>query len=439
LVPVHPGEDNNKNMAEANKRDGESDSDTKNRFSKKKLVGLGLLVFVLAAAAVAYWFFFKYNRVSTEDAYVHVESAQISSRVPGTVLRVPVDNDYPVKAGQTLIELDPAVYQTSVQKAQAQLAQGEAEVQALAATVSQTEAQTAANITGAKAALKAARDSRQATEHQLSELESQRKGIQANFTFAQKNYQRYEALYRDGAVAAERRDEARTKFRQAKAALDAIDDRISSEKASLAGIEQDINRAQAKLNSAQAELYQNDIQRSRLASLKAQRDVYKAELNAAQLNLGYCTITAPIDGFIAQKSIQVGDRVQPGLALMAVVPLQEIYVEANFKETDLTHVRLGQPAVIQADIYPDYTYHGKVAGIRAGTGAAFSLLPPENATGNWIKVVQRVPVKISLNEPPPPGRPLLVGLSLEVTVNTSNRSGQALRTADPGAAPNIQK
>ena len=207
----------------------------------------------------------------------------------------------------------------------------------------------------------------------------------------------------------------------------------------MAGIEQDINEAQAKLNSATADLYQNEIQRYRLASLKAQRDVYQAELEAARLDLAYCTITAPIDGFVAQKSIQVGDRVQPGLALMAVVPLHQIYVEANFKETDLTNVRLGQPVVIQADIYPDFSYHGKVVGIRAGTGAAFSLLPPENATGNWIKVVQRVPVKIALNEPPPPGHPLLVGLSLEVTVNTSNRSGKALRTEDPGAAPNFQR
>ena len=176
-----------------------------------------------------------------------------------------------------------------------------------------------------------------------------------------------------------------------------------------------------------------------MASLKAQRDGYKADLDEAELNLSYCTIAAPIAGFIAQKSIQVGDRVQPGLALMAVVPLQEIYAEANFKETDLTHVRLGQTAVIEADIYPDYIYHGKVVGIRAGTGAAFSLLPPENATGNWIKIVQRVPVKIAFDAPPPPRYPLRVGLSLTVTINTSDRSGKALRSEAVSAMPSSQR
>ena len=124
---------------------------------------------------------------------------------------------------------------------------------------------------------------------------------------------------------------------------------------------------------------------------------------------------------------------------MAVVPLQEIYAEANFKETDLTYVRLGQPAVIQADIYPDHVYHGKVVGIRAGTGAAFSLLPPENATGNWIKIVQRVPVKIVFDAPPPPEYPLRVGLSLTVTINISDRSGRRLRPENTSVSLKSQK
>lgn len=426
-------------MAELNNRDSESKSESKKRFGKKKIVGLALLVVILAAAGATYWWFYMYNRVRTDDAYAKADSAQVGSRVPGTVLRVPVDNDYFVRAGQTLIELDPAVYQTAVQKAQAQLAQADADVRALEVSVSQIDLQTAAQVEAAQAVLKAARDKRLATQHQLSKLASQRTGARAELKLAQKDFQRFEQLFKSGAVAAEKRDEARTKFKQTQAALDAVDAQISSENASLEGSEQEIKKAEANLKSARADLYKNDVQRYRLASLKARRDIYKAELDAAELNLAYCTIAAPINGFVAQKSIQVGDRIQPGLALMAVVPLQEIYVEANFKETDLTHVRLGQPAVIQADIYPDYVYHGKVVGIRAGTGAAFSLLPPENATGNWIKVVQRVPVKISLDVPPPPGYPLRVGLSLKVTVNTSDRSGQTLRAEDSAAARKSQK
>ena len=426
-------------MIELNSSESESPSEPKKRFGKKKIVGLLILAVIAAAAGAAYWWLFEYNRVSTEDAYAMVQSAQISSRVSGTVIRVLVDNDYFVKAGQTLLELDPAVYKTVVQKAQAQLDQSMADVKALQASVSQTDLQTTAQIQSAEAALKAAHDARQASEHHLSELDSQRASALADFKLARTDVQRYEQLYKTGAVAAQRWDEARTKFKQTKAALDAVDAQISSENASLQGARQQIREAEANLKSARADLYKNDIERYRLASLKAQSDVNRAELDAAQLNLTYCTVTAPITGYIAQKSIQVGDRIQPGLAVMAVVPLQEIYVEANFKETDLTNVRLGQPVVIRADIYPDFTYRGKVAGIRAGTGAAFSLLPPENATGNWIKVVQRVPVKIVLDHTPPAGHPLRVGLSLEVTINTSNRSGGLLRTEDSGAAIEPEK
>jgi membrane fusion protein (multidrug efflux system) len=426
-------------MTESNNRDRESDSESDNRFGKKKILGFGLLVVIAAAAGAAYWWLFEYNRVSTEDAYAMADSAQISSRVSGTVTRVLVHNDYFVKPGQTLLELDPAVYQTAVQKEQAQLAQTQADVRGLEASVSQTDLQTTAQVQAAEAVLKAAHDKRLATQHQLSKLASQRVSARAEFKLAQKDFKRFEQLFKSGAVAAERRDEARTKSKQTQAALDAVDAQISSENASLEGSEQEIKEAEAQLKSARADLYKNDIERYRLASLKAQRDVQRAELEAAQLSLSYCTITAPIAGYIAQKSIQDGDRIQPGLALMAVVPLQEIYVEANFKETDLTHVRLGQPAVIRADIYPDYTYHGKVVGIRAGTGAAFSLLPPENATGNWIKVVQRVPVKVALDVPPPRGYPLRVGLSLEVTINTSDRGGETLRDEDPGATLKSQR
>ena len=141
----------------------------------------------------------------------------------------------------------------------------------------------------------------------------------------------------------------------------------------------------------------------------------------AKLNLSYCIIKAPISGSIAQRNIQVGDRVQFGVPFMSIVPLNKIYAEANFKETQLTHVRPGQPAIIKAEVYPDTSYTGRVSGIRPGTGAAFSVLPPQNATGNWIKVVQRVPVTIEFDRPFPEDYPLRVGLSLSITIDIRNR------------------
>jgi membrane fusion protein (multidrug efflux system) len=183
----------------------------------------------------------------------------------------------------------------------------------------------------------------------------------------------------------------------------------------------------AQLRIAEAQDLQVQMERYRVTNLEAKIEKAQAELELARLQLSYCKIYAPITGYVAQKRFQVGDWVQPGQPLLAIVPLQEVYVEANFKETQLKEMRIGQKAKIKADTYPGYTYRGKVVGIRAGTGAAFSLLPPENATGNWIKVVQRVPVKIILDEPPPPEYPLRVGLSLEVKVDISDKTGPKLK------------
>ena len=197
----------------------------------------------------------------------------------------------------------------------------------------------------------------------------------------------------------------------------------------------------AQLQTARSERANVDVQLHKVEALKAKRDRSMADLEAARLNLSYCVIAAPIEGYVAQRNIQVGDRVQPGQALMAVVPLSKIYVEANFKETQLTNVRIGQPASISADIYPGYAYTGKVSGIRAGTGAAFSLIPPENATGNWIKVVQRIPVRIELDKPPLLDHPLRVGASLDVTIDVADRSGSyLLQTTRPRlCSPSSQK
>ena len=396
----------------------------RNHLKKLKLVGLGIVV--VATAIALYWLLVLRYRVTTDDAYVHADSAQISSRVDGTVLEVMVDNDFPVERGQVLLQLDPRDFEVAVEQAEGVFARTQAEVRAMEISLSVTDIQTAAQLSKAEAEYQGSQDRKNEALHRLQQLRKQREGAYAEMTQTQRDYKRFEALFQSNVVPEERRDQANTAMVKARATVEATDAQIKALQASLQAIQQEVQQAQAQLKSAQAERQQVEVMKEKLAALRGQQQEAQSQLKAAQLDLSYTTVSAPISGYIAQKSIQVGDSVQKAQPLMAVVPLHDVYVEANFKESQLKNVRLGQPATIEADIYPGYLYHGKVSGIRAGTGAAFSLLPPENATGNWIKVVQRVPVKIILSEPPPPNRPLRVGLSLFVTISTRERNGKVL-------------
>jgi membrane fusion protein (multidrug efflux system) len=397
--------------------------------NRNRMKKLGILLALLAFSAFltgAYWLVVLRYRVTTDDAYVMADSARISSRVPGSVLRVMVENDQPVARGQVLVELDPRDYQAAVDQAAGALARIEAEIQATEISVSLTDTQKSAQLLETKAKLQETKEKKLEGQHRLHELQKKRVAANADLTKAKRDFKRYQSLLESGVVSEEQADSTRTNLVKAEAQLAAIDAEIAAVRASIQASEQGVEQAQAQLQSAQGDLRQVEVLSHELAALHGERQEARAKLEAAQLNLSYCRITAPISGYIAQKSIQLGDHLQAGQPLMAVVPLQDIYVEANFKETQLQNIRLGQPATFKADVYPNYTYHGKVVGIRAGTGASFSLLPPENATGNWIKVVQRVPVKISLDESPPEDYPLRVGYSLHVTISTRVRSGRTL-------------
>ena len=396
----------------------------RNHLKKLKLVGLGIVV--VATAIALYWLLVLRYRVTTDDAYVHADSAQISSRVDGTVTEVMVDNDFPVERGQVLLQLDPRDFEVAVEQAQGVFARTQAEVRAMEISVSVTDIQTAAQLNKAEAEYQGAQDRKNEALHRLQQLRKQREGAYAEMIQTQRDYKRFETLFQSNVVPEERRDQANTAMVKARATVEATDAQIKALQASLQAIQQEVQQAQAQLKSAQAERQQVEVTKEKLAALRGQQQEAQSQLKAVQLDLSYTTVRAPISGYIAQKSIQVGDSVQKAQPLMAVVPLHDVYVEANFKESQLKNVRLGQPAIIEADIYPGYLYHGKVSGIRAGTGAAFSLLPPENATGNWIKVVQRVPVKIILAEPPPADHPLRLGLSLFVTISTRDRTGKVL-------------
>jgi len=414
-----------------NKENSMGSEQTKNHRKSNRYKILAVLILLILILSGIYWFLFKRNRVSTDDAYVMADSARISSRVPGTAERVLVENDQVVKAGDTLVVLDPRDYQVMVDKARASLKEVESKVKASEVSISLVDNQTEANMNASKATFRGAKDREREVRHRLEELTKKRLSALADFKHAKKDFKRFENLYKGGASSERQRDKTHTAFKKARAQLAAVDAEIAAAKASIDAVAQGVKKSEAQLLAAKSDRDKVKVQKYNLSAMKAKRGELKAKLEAAQLNLSYCTIKAPIAGYISQKNIQVGDHVQPGVPFMAVVPLSEVYVEANFKETQLENVRIGQPAKIHADIYPGYAYRGRVVGIRAGTGAAFSLLPPENATGNWIKVVQRIPVKIELESPPPRDHPLRVGLSLEVTIDTSNKSGRNLAAEMP--------
>ena len=417
----------------ANQQATEPDPPNNNTKARRIKIGASI-VLVLAVLAIGYWWVFMRNYVTTDDAYARADSAMVSARVPGTIISVLVDNDFAVQTGMPLVELDPADYRVAVNRVKAALDSDEAELKAAEILVPPVNIQTSSQVEAAEAVLKAAQDSESQSRHNLEQLKNSRAAAAADVIQAGRDYKRFDALSVSGAGTQRRSEEAQTANDKAKAQLRGADAQIAAAESAVSGSVQQVSRAKAQLQSAKSERSNVDVQLNKVESLKAKRDKSMAELEAARLNLSYCVIFAPIEGFIAQKSIQVGDRVQPGQALMAVVPLGRIYVEANFKETQLTNVRIGQPAAISADIYPGYGYKGKVAGIRAGTGAAFSLIPPENATGNWIKVVQRIPVRIELDQPPPPDHPLRVGASLDVSIDIADRSGSYLLQPAPSQA-----
>ncbi len=402
-----------------------------NQKRKKNSKVFWLLVVCLVGAGLSfgYWWLFMRNRVSTDNAYVVADNAAVSSRVAGSISCISVENDDEVMTGTVLVQLDARDFQAEVDKQSAALARTQAEIEMSEVNISLTESQTSAQLAAAEAAVLGTQDKERELRHRIEELERNRIAAEAEFNHASKDFERYSNLLKEGAGSEQQRDRTSTAFKKSRAQYEAAAAQIAAAKASLAGALQEIDRVKAQRDAAKANRLRVDMEKKNLAALKAKLAETRAQLETAELNLSYCTITAPISGYVAQKRIQVGERVQPGQPLLAVIPLKEVYVEANFKETQLREVRIGQPVEIKADTYPGHTYEGKVAGIRAGTGAAFSLLPPENATGNWIKVVQRIPVKILLNAPPPAQFPLRVGASLEVSVLTADRSGPTLRVA----------
>ncbi|WP_288433221.1 HlyD family efflux transporter periplasmic adaptor subunit [uncultured Acinetobacter sp.] len=358
---------------------------------RKKLLSIFALVVIVAAIVFGIWYVFFNHTVNTDNAYVGADTAQITSMVTGQVSEILVNDTQQVHKGDILVKIDPRDAEIALAEAKAMLAKAQ-----------RTYRQTAANGQSLNAQV-------QVSDDGIASAQAQVLKAQADYNNALEELKRRQVLSESGAISKEELSTAQTASRTAKAALDVA-------KAALSQSQSNRNAAQSTFDATQA-LIKGTSEASAPDVLSAQTQVQKA-----QLDLDRTVIRATVDGVIAGRSIQVGQRVAPGTVLMKVVPVSQLYVDANFKESQLTKVRVGQAATLTSDLYgDDVVYHGKVIGFSGGTGSAFALIPAQNATGNWIKVVQRLPVRIALDPNELKQHPLRVGLSMEATIDLSKK------------------
>jgi membrane fusion protein (multidrug efflux system) len=367
-------EKNEKNEKKDKDKDDDGDDESpedRRKSRRKKILVIGSIAVVFVLAGIVWllleWLVFS-QRETTDDAYVKGDQVAIASRIPGTVVAVAVEETDPVHAGQVLVRLDPADAEASLLQARGKLAQAVRQARVAEARAGQADA---------------------AVVQREAQYESVREA-----------YARRHPLLDRHAVSREQVRDAEHRMRAASAAL-----------------------AEARKQAAAAHAQVDGVDIRQLPAVVQARAAFRT----AWIDSSRNAIVSPVDGVAAKREVQVGQHVQPGQRLLTVVPLSHLWVDANFKEGQLTHLRIGQPAELTTELYPDVTFHGQVVGLNAGTGSAFSLLPAENATGNWIKVVQRLPVRISLDPRDLRRHPLRLGLSAEVKVDTHDRDGAVLR------------
>ncbi len=395
---------------------------------------LWIIVVVVILALIAGLPLYRYYSVreSTDDAQIDGHINQIAARVGGTVVSVKVDDNQTVVQGTLLLQLDTRDYEVALQRAQADLAEAEAQAKAASLQVPITTTTTASQISAAQAVLSqtesgatvAARDVETARAR-FALAQSRVREARVNRTKALQDLQRLKQLIAKDEVSQQEYDNAVTGEEAARALEDSAqaavaeaEKAIEAAQARFGQARHAIPEAQAGVNTASTAPQQTAATRDRAASAVAKAQVAKANLEQAKLNLEYTSVRAPVNGIVSMKTVEVGQIVQAAQPLLAVVPLEDIWVKANFKESQLKNMRPGQPAEFSVDAYGGRTYRGHVESIAAATGARFSLLPPENASGNYVKVVQRIPVKIVLEKGQDPEHLLRPGMSVVPTVFT---------------------
>jgi membrane fusion protein, multidrug efflux system len=423
-----------------------SEFTARGRSPRRRLLGFGAIILgaLVGLAFAGYLWHYSGTHVSTDDAYITGHIAPVSARVAGTVIEVLVDDNQDVKGGAVLVRLDPKDYQVALAQARAAVEAARGDLANASATVPLTTETTESGLRQAEAALAAAEHGSEAAQHDLddrrSALASKRAAMAAaeatveaaaaDFERDRLDRQRSAELYGRELIAKQDLDHADAAYKNAKATLDAARERLVQAQADVRQAEaavrsqasagaqagQRVREARAAAASARSQLRQVALKEADVEAARGRLAQAQANLDQAQLNLDYTTIRAPVDGRVTKKTVEPGQVLQPGQALLAIVDLDNLWVVANYKETELTEVRVGQRAKVTVDTYPGVVFKARVDSVQAGSGAVFSLLPPENATGNFIKVVQRVPVKLVF-EPGENARHLLVpGMSVVPTI-----------------------
>jgi membrane fusion protein (multidrug efflux system) len=348
---------------------------------------------------------------STDDAFIDGHIVGVSPKVASNVARVHVDDNTHVRVGDLLVELDPRDFEARLAQARANLAAVVQQHRAASLNARVVERTAGAGVQQAEAAVVTAERQVDGARSRLEQARAQVVSAEAEATRATADVKRYENLLKYGAVSHQERDNAVATNDKAAADLDAARRAQQATQDSLRQQQAQLAQERARLESAQAAPDQMAQSRAQADQLAAQIRQYEAAVHQAELDLSYTTLYAPESGRVTRKSVEPGAYVQVGQTLFSIVP-DRVWVVANFKETQLRHMQPGQPATVRVDAYPDRVFHGHVDSIQAGSGARFSLLPPENATGNYVKVVQRVPVKIVIDDAPDPQHVFGPGMSV---------------------------
>jgi len=401
------------------------------RRNSAKLFMILVPVILLIAGYFVYQSYFAY-RESTDDAQIDGHINPVAAKVAGHVVSIDVEDNQYVKAGTVIVQIDPTDYKVALERAQADLAAAQSGAQAAHTQVPITSTTTSSQTSLAGAGVELAEQAKAAAMRDVdtarAKLESSQarvREMQANYTKAMQDLERMKLLIGKDEISKQQydtavaiADAARAARDSAQAGVDESSRSIEAGQARVAQAEARINEAKATQEATRTAPQQMAISRSNAKTALARAEQAQAALAQAELNLQYTQVKAPIDGIVSERKVELGEYVQIGQPLLALVPLHNVWVTANYKESQLKNMRQGQKAIVTVDAYGGREYEGHVDSIAAATGAKFSLLPPENATGNYVKVVQRIPVKIVIDKGQDESRPLRPGLSVIATVYT---------------------